>query len=111
MLRTDDSVISVACITRPISYRHLSADLDNPPGRNLEKVCGIARGFGQTNEQPILPPRHARMCRHLERAPRQKERGRHDVEAPAVPARDRERLRHVRLLHVAELERDPAETG
>ena len=53
--------------------------------------------------------RHAGMRRRLERAPRQEERRRHDVERPAVLARDGQRLRHVGRFHVAEPQRHPAE--
>jgi hypothetical protein len=35
--------------------RDLGADLDHTPGRNLKKIGGIARGFGQPDEQTILP--------------------------------------------------------
>src|SRR5215475_490901 len=32
------------------SHRHLRADLDHAPGRNVEKVGGVARRFGQADE-------------------------------------------------------------
>src|SRR5262249_15002374 len=57
---------------------NLRADLDHATGRNLEKVRRVARRAGQRNEQPILPARHSRMRRWLERAARQEERRRHD---------------------------------
>src|SRR3954468_6684369 len=91
------------------SDRDLGADLYHPAGRNLEKVGGVGGALGETDEQPILPARHAGMRRRLQRAPRQEERGRHDVEVPALLPRDGERLRHIGRLHVAEAERDAHE--
>src|SRR6516164_2526281 len=32
------------------SHRNLRADLDHAPGRNVEKVGGVARRFGQADE-------------------------------------------------------------
>src|SRR5215471_13685585 len=83
-------------------HGHLRADLDHPAGRNLEIVGRVVGGAGERDEQTILPGRHARARRRLERPARQEERGRHDVELPAELARDCERLGHVRRLHVAE---------
>src|SRR6185369_1804192 len=67
---------------------HLRADFHDPSGRNLEEVGGVAGRTRQVNKQVILPGRHAGGRRRLERAPRQEERRRHDVELPAVFAGD-----------------------
>src|SRR6266545_3688409 len=87
------------------SHRDLRPDLDHAAGRDVEEVGGVARAFREPDEQAILPARHAGARVRLERAARQEERGRHDVEDPALAARDRQRLGNVRRLHVAELER------
>src|SRR5262249_59262263 len=89
--------------------RDLRTNLHHAAGGNLEEVSGIACRPRQRNEQVILPRRHARLCRGLERTTRQEKRCRHDVELPSVFTRDRQRLRHVGLFHVAEFQRDPGE--
>ncbi len=86
------------------SHRHLCADLDHAPGGNLEEVGGVAGRFRQADEQPILPAWHARAGRRFERSSREKERRRHDVELPALLARDGKRLRDIGRFHVAELQ-------
>src|SRR5262249_15936041 len=79
------------------SDRHLRAHFHHPSGGNLKIVGGVVGDAREHDEQTILPARHAGMERRLERAPRQEERGRHDVELPAVLAGDRERPGHVRV--------------
>src|SRR5215471_19615002 len=50
---------------------NLCTNLDHTPGRYLEKVGGIARGPGQSDEQVVLPRWHSRFRRWLERSARQ----------------------------------------
>src|SRR6186997_2754046 len=88
----------------------LSADLDHAPGGYLEVVGRVVGAARQANEQPVLPLRHAGFRRGPERAAREEKRSRHDVELPAELARDGERPRNVRRLHVAERERDQGKT-
>src|SRR5262249_47760282 len=73
------------------SDRHLRAHFHHPPGGDLEIVGRVVGDAREHDEQAILPARHAGMDGRLERAPRQEERGRHDVELPAVLTRDCER--------------------
>src|SRR5262249_54867589 len=90
------------CWGRPASDRHLRSHFHYPPGGDLEIVGGVVGNAGKYDEQAILPARHAGTGGWLERAPRQEERGRHDVEGPAKLARDCQRSRHVRAFHETE---------
>src|SRR5947199_2344249 len=82
--------------------RDLGADLNHAFGGNLEIVGGVVGAAREPNKQPVLPARHARFGCELERAPRQEERRRHDVELPAELPGNGERFGHVGLLHEAE---------
>src|SRR5713226_7202368 len=83
----------------------LRADLDHPARGDLEEVGRVVGGARERDEQAVLPARDAGVGLGLERAPRQEERGRHDVEVQAALARNGERLGHVRGLHEAEPQR------
>src|SRR5262249_51054887 len=72
------------------SDRDLGAHFHHPSGGNLEIVGGVISDAREHDEQAILPTRHAGMGSRLQRAPRQKERRRHDVELPAMLASDGE---------------------
>src|SRR3569623_465598 len=87
----------------------LRSHFDNPPGWNLEIIRRIVGRPAQRDEQPILPQRHSRMRRRLQRSPRDKKRRRHDVELPAKLARDHQSLRNVRRFHETETEADGRE--
>src|SRR5260370_3784065 len=80
----------------------LRTDLDDPGGGDLEVVGGIVGGAAHRNKQVILPLRHARLRGWLQRAPRDEERCRHDIELPAELARDHQRLGDVRRFHETE---------
>ncbi len=82
--------------------------ITRPVGIWKKSVASVA-DLRKPDEELVLPLRHARMGGRLDGAPRQEERRRHDVEGPAVLARDRQRLRHVRLVHEAVLESHAAE--
>src|SRR5581483_120521 len=58
---------------RPLD-RHLSTDLDHAPGGDLEIVDRVVRRPAQHDKQAVLPARHARLRRRLQRAPRDEER-------------------------------------
>src|SRR4029077_19884903 len=75
------------------SDRDLGADLDDPAGRDLEEVGRVAGALGEADAELVLPEGHAGMGGRADRAPRQEERGRHDVELEALPAQDREAAR------------------
>src|SRR4051794_10716290 len=60
--------------------RDLRPDLDHAPGRDLEIIGGVVGAAGKLDEQPVLPARHAGFWRRFQRAARQEERRRHDVE-------------------------------
>src|SRR6202040_3797915 len=64
------------------SHGNLRAHLDHPPARNLKIVGRIVGGAAERDEEVILPAWHSGMRGRLERAPRQEERRRHDVELP-----------------------------
>src|SRR6202012_2802617 len=72
--------------------RDLRPNLDDAARGDLEIVGRIIGGSAQGDEKMVLPARHAGMGRRLQRAARQEERSRHDVELPAELARDRQRL-------------------
>ena len=65
--------------------------------------------MGEEDVKLVLPWRHARAHVGPDRAPRQEERRRHDVELPALLARDGKGLRHVGPLHEAEMQREAHE--
>src|ERR1700694_2836624 len=91
------------------SHGNLRAHLDHPPARNLKIVGRIVGGAAERDEKVILPAWHSGMRGRLERAPRQEERRRHDVELPAELSRDRQRFRHVGRFHESEAQRDLGE--
>src|SRR5205085_7664901 len=76
--------------TMPTLHRNLRADLDHAPGRDLEIVGRVVGRAREADEQTVLPARHPGMGRRLERAAREEERRRHDIELPAELACDRE---------------------
>jgi len=76
------------------------------PVGNLKIVGGVVRRPAQRDEQVILPLRHPGLRGRLQRAPRDKERRRHDIELPAELARDHQRLGHVRRFHETETQPD-----
>src|SRR5262245_65518279 len=80
------SLPGALCSAGPGSDRHLGTDLHHAPGGDLEIVGGIVGAARQRDEQAVLPAWHARLRGRLERAPRQEERGRHDVELRDVLA-------------------------
>src|ERR1700724_3944516 len=92
-----------------MSDRHLGAYLDDAPCRNLEIVCGIVCHARKHDEQVILPTRHPRPGRGLERAARQKERCRHDIEGPAELACNGKGAGHVGSFHEPEAQGHPGE--
>ena len=47
--------------------RHLRTDFDHAAGGDLEEVRGVAGALGEADEQPVLPHRHARLRRGLQR--------------------------------------------
>src|ERR1700733_4241478 len=85
---------------------HLSADLYDPAGWDLEVIGSVVCRSAHRDEQMILPPRHPRLRGWLQRPARDKERRRHDVELPAEFAREPERLGNVWTLHEAEAQLD-----
>src|ERR1700680_4228380 len=84
---------------------HLRSHLDHPSARNLEIIGRIIGGTAERDEEGILPARHSGMCGRLQRAPREEERRRHDIELPAELSRNRQRLRHVWRFHKSEPQR------
>src|SRR5262245_38058177 len=100
---TDTTHVIPACYELD---RNLRSNFHHAPRGDLEEVGGVARRLGQGDEQVILPERHARLRGRLERAPRQEEGRRHDVELPTVLARNGERPGHVRGVHESEAQID-----
>src|ERR1043165_1300518 len=95
---------------RPASSdRDLSTDLDHPVGGKVKVARRIIGVFGEDDEQPVLPDRHPRLWVRSYRSPGQEEGGRHDVEAQAALAGERERLRDVRRLHEAKTDQNARE--
>src|SRR4026207_582532 len=80
-----------------------------PAGGKVKVARRIIGVFGEYDEQPILPDRHPRLWVRAYRSPRQEERGRHDIEAQAALAGERECLRDVRRLHEAETDQNARE--
>src|SRR5947209_5252262 len=87
--RSIETLIAARATVLTRSDGDLVADLDDAAGWNLEEIGGIARRTGKADEQSVLPPRHAGARGGFQRPSRQEERRRHDVELPAVLARDR----------------------
>src|SRR6478609_10759198 len=89
----------------------LRSHLHHTSGRDLEEVRGVAGGFGETDEELVLPERHARMRCGPDRAAGQEERRRHDVELEALLAQKRETPWNIRRLHVAVAQLNAPERG
>jgi len=68
------------CITRSWLRLSLVPTSTTRPVGNLKIVGGVVRRPAQRDEQVILPLRHPGLRGRLQRAPRDKERRRHDIE-------------------------------
>src|SRR5215217_2191500 len=96
--------LSASCTrsaTAPDSNRNLSSYLHHAPCRDLEEVGGITCRLGETNEELVLPERHSPVGRGPDRAPRDEERRRHDVEPEPLLAQEGQPAGDVWCLHVS----------